>query len=53
MAPYYLQNDITMEIEVKNRETCSAHSMNVYVPYIDQESSKMKFTYTGAKIWNA
>ncbi len=51
IAPDYLVNNITMEIEVKNVNTRS-HDMNVYVPFSEKEFAKNKFEYSGAKYWN-
>ena len=52
MAPDYLCNEITMEIEIRNITTRS-HDMNVYVPFPSCEIAKKSFHYSGAKNWNS
>jgi len=52
MAPEYLCNQVTMEIEVRNVNTRS-HDMNVYVPFPNNEMSKKSLFYSGAKYWNS
>jgi hypothetical protein len=51
MAPDYLSNEITMEIEIRNINTRS-HDMNVYIPFPNNEFSKKSLFYSAAKNWN-
>jgi hypothetical protein len=52
MAPEYLCNQVTMEIEVRNVNTRS-HDMNVYIPFPNNEISKKSLFYSSAKNWNS
>jgi hypothetical protein len=46
MAPYYLTNEIIMQIEISNIVT-RINEMNVYVPRPDKEMSRFMFTHNG------
>ena len=52
LAPDYLVNDVTMEIEVRNVSTRS-HDMNVHIPFPYNDFAKRSFYYSGGNNWNS
>ena len=53
MAPDYLCNNITMEIEVQTSLNTRSHDMNVYIPFQNSTRGQKSFYYSGAKNWNS
>jgi hypothetical protein len=51
MAPYYLTNNILMEIELR-KITTRTHEMNVHLPTPSSEFSKSSFIYSAGTQWN-
>ena len=51
MAPYYLTNEIIMQIKISNIVTRTIE-MNVYVPRPDKEMSRFMFNYNGPRNQN-
>ena len=50
LAPHYLSNEITMQIELTDRLTRSVNENNVYVPYAPLESFRNSFAFRGPAI---
>ena len=51
LAPDYMCNNVTMQIDINNRLT-RAHPMNVYVPFSNNCSHSNTFNIAGAREWN-
>ena len=52
MAPDYLTNNITMEIEIRKNVNTRKHDMNVHIPFPNSETAKKGLYYSGGKKWN-
>ena len=52
MAPDYLCDQVTMEIDIRNVVTRS-HDMNMHVPFPKNEFARKSVFYSGAKNWNS
>jgi hypothetical protein len=52
LAPDYLANQITMQIEVTDRQTRGYNENNLYIPHVNLEGAKNNFTYIGPVTWN-
>ena len=52
MAPRYLTNNITMEIEIRKNVNTRTHDMNVQIPFPNSETGKKRLHYSGGKKWN-
>ena len=53
LAPNYLCDEITMQIEVSQRVTRSCDSDNVYVPYFISQLCDNAFIVKGPTLWNS
>jgi hypothetical protein len=51
LAPDYLTNNVTMEIDINGVNT-RKHPMNLYLPIPDSEFHKSMLFYRGASCWN-
>ena len=52
MAPDYLTNNITMEIEIRKNVNSRTHDMSVHIPFPNSETAKKSLYYSGGKKWN-
>ena len=51
LAPNYLENNVTMEIDINGLNT-RKHPMNLHMPVADSEFHKIMLFYRGAAEWN-
>ena len=49
MAPGYLTNNITMDIEIRKNVNTRTHDMNVHIPFPNSETVKKSLYYSGGK----
>ena len=53
LAPNYLCDEITMQVEVSNYDTRSFNEDDVYVPYFNSVFSSNAFNVKGPTVWNS
>ena len=53
LTPYYLSDNVTMNVDVNGYNTRSTENMNIYVPRPRKEIFRNSFAYQGGVTWNA
>ena len=52
LAPHYLNNDVTMHVDIHGYDTRSAENMDLYIPRYAKEIYKSGFLCKGNSLWN-